>query len=122
MPNFVRFAVIDVHEAYLCVPRRSFFGSCDRREYYFKEKDSACLKSPAKPSARQSGKADQVRQDGQYPEAECQIITDYEVIEKRPVDADPLLPSIETRDQLLWPVPKLVACGSASTARTTKSG
>ena len=29
-------------------------------------------------------------------EAEHQIITDYEVFEKRPVDADLLLPSIET--------------------------
>jgi transposase, IS5 family len=42
-------------------------------------------------------------------EAEHQIITDYEVFEKRPVDADLLLPSIETHEQLLGRVPRLVA-------------
>jgi IS5 family transposase len=42
-------------------------------------------------------------------EAEHQIITDYEVFEKRPVDADLLLPSIETHQQLLGRVPRLVA-------------
>ena len=42
-------------------------------------------------------------------EAEQQIITDYEVFEKRPVDADLLLPSIETHEQLLDRLPRLVA-------------
>lgn len=42
-------------------------------------------------------------------EAEHQIITDYEVFEKRPLDADLLLPAIETQEKLLGRVPKLVA-------------
>ena len=42
-------------------------------------------------------------------EAEHQIITDYEVFEKRPLDADLLLPSIETQEKLLGRVPQLVA-------------
>jgi len=42
-------------------------------------------------------------------EAEHQIITDYEVFEKRPLDADLLLPSIEVQERLLGRVPKLVA-------------
>jgi Transposase DDE domain len=42
-------------------------------------------------------------------EAEHQIITDYEVFEKRPVDADLLLPSIETHQKLLGQIPKMVA-------------
>jgi len=42
-------------------------------------------------------------------EAEHQIITDYEVFEKRPLDADLLLPSIETQKKLLGRVPKMVA-------------
>jgi IS5 family transposase len=42
-------------------------------------------------------------------EAEHQIITDYEVFEKRPLDVDLLLPSIETHQQLLGRVPWLVA-------------
>jgi len=46
-------------------------------------------------------------------EAEHQIITDYEVFEKRPVDADLLLPSIEVHQQLLGRVPQLVAADAA---------
>jgi IS5 family transposase len=42
-------------------------------------------------------------------EAEHQIITDYEVFEKRPIDADLLLPSIETHENLLDRLPRLVA-------------
>ena len=42
-------------------------------------------------------------------EAEHQIVTDYEVFEKRPVDADLLLPSIETHQKLLGQIPKMVA-------------
>ena len=42
-------------------------------------------------------------------EADHQIVTDYEVFEKRPLDADLLLPSIETQARLLGRVPKLVA-------------
>ena len=42
-------------------------------------------------------------------EAEHQIITDYEVFEKRPVDADLLMPSIETHELLLDRLPQLVA-------------
>jgi IS5 family transposase len=42
-------------------------------------------------------------------EAEHQIITDYQVFEKRPLDADLLLPSIETHQKLLGRVPKMVA-------------
>ena len=42
-------------------------------------------------------------------EAEHQIVTDYEVFEKRPLDADLLLPSIETHERLLGRVPKRVA-------------
>jgi len=42
-------------------------------------------------------------------EAEHQIITDYQVFEKRPVDADLLLPSIEIHQKLLGRVPKMVA-------------
>jgi transposase, IS5 family len=46
-------------------------------------------------------------------EAEHQIITDYQVFEKRPVDADLLLPSIEIHQQLLGRVPQLVAADAA---------
>jgi Transposase DDE domain len=46
-------------------------------------------------------------------EAEHQIITDYEVFEKRPLDADLLLPAIETHAQLLGRIPKLVAADAA---------
>jgi transposase, IS5 family len=46
-------------------------------------------------------------------EADHQIITDYEVFEKRPVDADLLLPSIETHEKLLGQIPKLVAADAA---------
>jgi IS5 family transposase len=46
-------------------------------------------------------------------EADHQIITDYEVFEKRPLDADLLLPSIDTHAQLLGRVPKLVAADAA---------
>jgi IS5 family transposase len=42
-------------------------------------------------------------------EAEHQVITDYEVFEKRPVDAELLLPSIETHQNLLDRLPRLVA-------------
>jgi len=51
-------------------------------------------------------------------EAEHQIIIDYEVFEKRPLDADLLLPSMETQEKLLGRVPKLVAAdaGFFSTA------
>jgi IS5 family transposase len=42
-------------------------------------------------------------------ETDHQIITDYEVFEKRPVDADLLLPSIETHHQLLGQIPQMVA-------------
>jgi IS5 family transposase len=42
-------------------------------------------------------------------EAEHQIITDYEVFEKRPADADLLLPSIETHHKLLGKIPRMVA-------------
>lgn len=42
-------------------------------------------------------------------EAERQIITDYEVFQKRPVDADLLLPSIATHQKLLGQIPKMVA-------------
>jgi IS5 family transposase len=42
-------------------------------------------------------------------EADHQIITDYEVFEKRPVDADLLQSSIQTHQRLLGRVPKLVA-------------
>ncbi|MGH7219137.1 MAG: ISNCY family transposase, partial [Nitrospiraceae bacterium] len=42
-------------------------------------------------------------------EAEHQIITDYEVFEKRPLDGDLLLPSIETHEELLDRLPQLVA-------------
>jgi transposase, IS5 family len=46
-------------------------------------------------------------------EADHQIITDYEVFEKRPVDADLLLPSIETHEKLLGQIPKMVAADAA---------
>jgi len=46
-------------------------------------------------------------------EAEHQIITDYEVFAKRPVDADLLLPSIETHEKLLGRVPTMVAADAA---------
>jgi IS5 family transposase len=46
-------------------------------------------------------------------EAEPQIITDYEVFAKRPVDADLLLPSIETHELLLDRLPQLVAADAA---------
>jgi IS5 family transposase len=46
-------------------------------------------------------------------EAEHQIITDYEIFEKRPVDADLLLPSIETHEKLLDRLPQLVAADAA---------
>ena len=46
-------------------------------------------------------------------EAEHQIITDYEVFAKRPLDADLLLPSIELHQQLLGRVPQLVAADAA---------
>jgi IS5 family transposase len=46
-------------------------------------------------------------------EAEHQIITDYEVFAKRPVDADLLLPSIETHELLLDRLPQLVAADAA---------
>jgi IS5 family transposase len=39
-------------------------------------------------------------------EAEHQIITDYQVFEKQPVDADLLLPSIETHQKLLGRFPR----------------
>ena len=42
-------------------------------------------------------------------ETDHQIITDYEVFEKRPVDADLLLPSIETHHQLLGQIPQIMA-------------
>jgi len=42
-------------------------------------------------------------------EAEHQIITDYQVFEKRPIDAELLLPSIETHQNLLDRLPRLVA-------------
>jgi transposase, IS5 family len=46
-------------------------------------------------------------------EAEHQIITDYEVFEKRPLDADLLLSSIDTHEKLLGRIPKLVAADAA---------
>jgi transposase, IS5 family len=46
-------------------------------------------------------------------EADHQIITDYEVFEKRPVDADLLLPSIEAHEKLLGQIPKMVAADAA---------
>lgn len=56
-------------------------------------------------------------------EAEHQIITDYEVFEKRPLDADLLLPAIETQEKLLGRVPKLVAAdaGFFSTGNQTQA-
>jgi IS5 family transposase len=56
-------------------------------------------------------------------EAEHQIITDYEVFEKRPLDADLLLPSIETQERLLGRVPKVVAAdaGFFSTDNQTQA-
>ena len=42
-------------------------------------------------------------------EADHQIITDYEVFEKRPVDADLLLASIDAHERLLGRVPKTLA-------------
>jgi IS5 family transposase len=56
-------------------------------------------------------------------EAEHQIITDYEVFEKRPVDADLLQSSIQTHDKLLGRVPQLVAAdaGFFSTDNQSKA-
>lgn len=46
-------------------------------------------------------------------EAEHQIITDYEVFARRPVDADLLMPSLERHRELLGKVPELVAADAA---------
>ena len=54
-------------------------------------------------------------------EAEHQIITDYEVFEKRPLDADLLLPSIETQERLLGRVPKVVAADAGFFSRDNQT-
>jgi len=46
-------------------------------------------------------------------EAERQIITDYEIFARRPVDADLVMPSIERHQELLGRVPELVAADAA---------
>ncbi len=58
------------------------------------------------------GKADRPNEFGKMikvQEAEGQIITDYEVYEKRPADSDLLVPSIEIHQQRLGRLPDLVA-------------
>lgn len=58
------------------------------------------------------GKAKQPTEFGKMikvQEAENQIITDYEVYEKRPSDSDLLVPAIEVHQQRLGRVPRLVA-------------
>ena len=42
-------------------------------------------------------------------EAEGQIVTDYEVYDKRPADSDLLVPAVEVHEQVLGRVPELVA-------------
>lgn len=58
------------------------------------------------------GKADRPNEFGKMikvQEAEGQIITDYEVYEKRPADSDLLVPSIQIHQQRLGRLPGLVA-------------
>jgi len=68
---------------------------------------------PAKPT--EFGKRVKIQQ------AEHQIITDYEVFEKRPVDADLLQSSIQTHDKLLGRLPKRVAADADFSALTTRA-
>ena len=46
-------------------------------------------------------------------EAENQIVTDYEVYDRRPNDADLLIPAIETHQARLGRAPYLVAADAA---------
>jgi len=62
------------------------------------------------------GKAKQPTEFGKMikiQEAERQIIVDYEVFEKRPVDSDLLMPAIEIHQQRLGRAPNLVAADAA---------
>jgi len=60
-----------------------------------------------------AGKPNEFRKTVKLQEAENQIITDYEVYDRRPYDSDLLVAAIETHQALLARAPRLVAADAA---------
>jgi transposase, IS5 family len=68
-----------------------------------------------------AGKPNEFGKMVKFQEAEHQIITAYVVYERRPSDADLLIPALDTQEQILGRVPRVVAADAAFYSGTNEA-